>query len=79
MPNDPRLREDVRAAARVGVTVGLILTLMNHWSSVWSTEFEWALVRHYALNCLVPFTVSLYSRRSAARTLARNVSVAPPL
>ncbi|MEO6443535.1 MAG: nitrate/nitrite transporter NrtS [Gemmatimonadaceae bacterium] len=79
MPNDPCVREDVLAAARVAVTVGCILTLVNHWDAVWSAEFNWTLGRHYALNCLVPFSVSLYSRRSAARMTARRALAVPPL
>lgn len=60
-------RRDAMASARTALVVGVVLTAINHWAVIRYGPYGWHLVRTYALNCLVPFSVSLYSRRSATR------------
>lgn len=64
---DASLRRDVLASLRTAAVVGAVLTLINQWTLVRSGRLDAVLLARAAMNCAVPFCVSLYSRRAAAR------------
>lgn len=66
-PTDSSLRRDVLASLRTAVVVGAVLTLVNQWALVRSGRLDAVLLARATMNCAVPFCVSLYSRRAAAR------------
>lgn len=54
-------------AVRTALLVGAILTYLNTTGATLASEAGWPLLKRYAFNCLVPFSVSLYSQWSTNR------------
>jgi hypothetical protein len=75
-PVDAQTSDGVRLAPaiRTAVLVGAILTYLNTTSSALSAEMGRPLLKRFALNCLVPFSVSLYSQWSTSRRLRASTT-----
>jgi len=67
-------RDLVLASFRTALVVGTILTLLNQWELIQSGSLDRAFAVKALLNCLVPFSVSLYSRWSTVRRPAPTPS-----
>lgn len=63
------------AAGRTALVVGTILTYLNTRGLASARTLDWPLVERYAMNCMVPFAVSVYSQWSMSRRLrSRSMS-----
>lgn len=60
-------RSTVIRAVKIALTVGSILTLVNHIDEFLAREFSGLLFAKMALTLVVPFFVSIYSSAAALR------------
>lgn len=63
------LAVNLAASTRTALVVGTILTYLNTRGLSNGRELGWPLLVRYAMNCLVPFSVSVYSQWSMSRRL----------
>lgn len=59
----------VRPALFTAVFVGTVLTCVNQWPQVIGGPWDVGLLGHAAVNVLIPFVVSLFSRWRTVREM----------
>lgn len=54
-------------SCKTAMVVGTVLTMVNQWDRLLHQPFTIALASRMLLNFVVPFSVSIYSRRATER------------
>ena len=68
------MKEDVMASLKLALVVGSILILINQLDVIMFGLWTPILVAKVATTPLVPFLVSLYSRRKARRSFEKHLA-----